>query len=268
MSEHSALYKGWVYHQRIRPSRHRLRYRGYWLLLDLDEIDAIAKRSKIFSYNRSNILSFYDRDHGEGSPKAPRLQIEEHLHEAELGEAGHRITLLCMPRVLGYGFNPLSIYFCHDRNGKLAALVYEVSNTFGERHSYLIPRKPSRGPIVRQKCDKKFYVSPFLNMEMSYDFRLAEPDEALSVSVLGSNAEGPIIFASMKARRATLSDTNLLRALFTHPLLTHKVIGAIHWEALRLWMKGLKPHSRPNAPERPVTTVCPHARVLRKEEYV
>jgi len=260
VSEHSALYKGWVYHQRIRPRRHRLRYRAYWLLLDLDEIDSIAQRLTIFSHNRGNLLSFHDKDHGTGSSPALRPQIEAHLQAAGLAEAGHRIKLLCMPRVLGYGFNPISIYFCHKANGDLAALVYEVSNTFGERHSYLIPRKPSPDPIVRQRCDKRLYVSPFLDMEMNYDFRLAEPGEALSVSVLGSNANGPIIFASMKAHRFPLSNAHLLRAMCTHPLLTQKVIGAIHWEALRLWLKGLKLRSRPSAPEMPVTTVCPHAR--------
>lgn len=265
---HSALYKGWVYHQRIRPSRHRLRYRAYWLLLDLDEIDAVARHLKIFSYNRGNILSFHDRDHGEGTPRALRSQIEEHLRAAGLSEAGHRIELLCMPRVLGYGFNPLSVYFCHDHNGMLAALVYEVSNTFGERHSYLIPRTPSLDPIIRQRCEKRFYVSPFLDMDMNYDFRLAEPEEALSVSILGSNADGPIIFASIKARRFRLSDANLLRAVCTHPMLTQKVIAAIHWEALRLWMKGLTLRTRPSAPEMPVSDVCPHKRALRKEEYV
>ncbi len=264
----SALYMGWVYHQRIRPSRHRLRYRGYWLLLDLDELETAARRLRTFSYNRSNILSFYDQDYGERSSRALRSQIEEHLRTTGLPDAGHHIRLLCMPRVLGYVFNPLSIYFCHGRDGELAAVIYEVTNTFGERHSYLIPRKPSPDPIVRQRCDKQFYVSPFLDMEMSYDFRLTKPEEALSLSVLGSNAEGPIIFASMKARRFALSDANLLRAACTHPLLTQKVIGAIHWEALRLWAKGLKLRPRPGVPEMRVTSVCPHPRVRREEDYV
>ena len=236
--------------------------------LDLDEVDSIAQRLSIFSHNRGNVLSFHDRDHGAGIASTLRPQIEAHLHAGGHSDAGHRIKLLCMPRVFGYSFNPLSIYFCYGANGALSALVYEVSNTFGERHSYLIPHKASPDPIVRQRCEKQFYVSPFLDMEMSYDFRLTEPKEALAVSVLGSNADGAIIFASMKANRYPLSNTSLLHAVCTHPLLTQKVISAIHWEALRLWMKGSTFHARPSAPNRPVTTVCPHTRALRKEEYV
>ncbi len=253
MSEASALYVGRVTHRRLRPRPHSLAYRGYWLLLDLDEIDSVSGRLRLFSHNRFNLFSFYDADHASGSGKL-RPQIERHLSDAGIDIDGGAIRLLTMPRLLGYVFNPLSIYFCHHRDGTLAALLYEVSNTFGERHSYLIAvSEPENNPI-RQRCEKLLYVSPFLGMDMRYDFHVIPPGQQTSVTVRAADASGDVVVATLNGVRTPLSDARLLRVFVTHPLLTAKVTLGIHWEALRLWLKGMRLQPRPSAPETPVTS--------------
>lgn len=262
---HSALYAGWVRHTRLRPIRHQFRYRAYWLLLDLDEVESLARQFMLLSVNRRNLLSFHECDHGDGSGRPLKTQIEMHLAAAGLNPGGGRIALLCMPRVLGYSFNPLSVYFCYNVTGNLSAILYEVTNTFGERHTYLIPVESPCGPVIRQICPKGFYVSPFMDMDMTYTFRVVEPCHTLSITILGSEVAGPVIAASLGARRTALTEGNLLRAFCTHPLLTQKVIGAIHWQALKLWRKGLRLRSRPQAPVFPVTNV--QSCSLEKEEH-
>lgn len=227
------------------------------LLLDLDEIDALAARTRTFSRNRFNLLSFYDRDHGDGSGAPLRGQIERHLRDAGLGEASARIRLLTMPRVLGYVFNPISVYFCHRSDGTLGAILYEVSNTFGDRHGYLIPVAADDGPPIRQSCAKRLYVSPFMAMDMRYDFRIVPPGERLTLAIAEHDPEGLLLTASFTARREAFADGVLLRAFASHPLLTLKVVGGIHWEALRLWIKGVPLTERPPAPDRAVTLVEP-----------
>lgn len=255
MNAHSAIYVGSVTHRRFAPRLHSLCYRAFWLLLDLDELPAVAARLRLFSYNRPNLFSLYDADHGDGSRKPLREQIDRCLAEAgiELADGG-AVRLLCMPRTLGYSFNPLSIYFCHRADGALAAVIYEVHNTFGERHSYLIPHDASAG-VVRQRCRKAFYVSPFLDMEMRYDFRVHLPDRRIAVAIRASGTEGPLISACLVGGRQDLSDIALLRAFVAVPAVTLKVITAIHWEALRLWLKGLRLRPRPAEPDRLVTIV-------------
>ena len=250
----SALYVGSVMHRRLAPRRHRLRYRAFWLLIDLDEPDALARRLRLFSHNRFNVFSFHDADHGSGKLEPPRAYVERTLAENGIGGAIDRVTLLCMPRILGYVFNPLSIYFCHRPDGTLAALLYEVRNTFGQMHSYLIPvTEPS--PLVHQRCAKAFYVSPFLDMDMTYDFRLAPPAARLSAVVAARDRQGPVLIASLAGERRPLSDRTLALTFLTHPLLTFKVIGAIHWEALKIWWKGIRLYPRPPAPHHPVTAI-------------
>lgn len=254
MTALSSLYVGTVMHRRFRPREHKLRYRVFWMLVDLDEIGVLTKRLKAFSHNRFNLLSLYDRDHGDGSDRPLRAQVEEHLATAGI-EAGGAIRLLAMPRILGYAFNPLSVYFCCRRDGALAAILYEVHNTFGERHSYLIPVTLGGDAVVEQRCDKGFYVSPFLDMTMHYAFRVVGPGERVAVTVRGDDADGPMIVASLAGDRTKLTDSALLRLLLTHPLLTLKVIAAIHWHALRMVVKGYRPIPRPSPPPRPVTIV-------------
>lgn len=249
---HSALYAGSVMHHRLRPRQHRLRYSIFYLLLDLDEIDALAVKLRLFSHNRFNLFSFHDRDHGEGAVTSPRDRVERHLREAGI-ETGGPIRLLTMPRILGYAFNPLSIYFCHGLDSSLSAIFYEVNNTFGERHSYLIPVHSDMTAPIRQESKKSLYVSPFMTTDMVYSFSVMPPGKDLAVSIIGRDKEGPMIVAKLAAVRRDLNDSALARAFCAYPLLTLKVIVGIHWEAILIWLKGIRLQDRPPPPQKPLT---------------
>lgn len=232
-------------HQRVRPRRHRFVYRVAYLLLDLDRLTDLDRRLRWFSVNRPNLISFFDRDHGprDGGPLRP--WVEARLAENGI-EASDRILLLCMPRYLGYVFNPLSIFFCYGRDGRLAALVHEVKNTFGEQHAYVlaVEGRPA-GSSIRQTCAKEFYVSPFIAMGARYRFEVEPPGERLSV-VIKEHVGAPLeLLASLTGRRRPISDWHLLGVALGHPLLTQKVFAAILWEALWLWLKGLALQPRP-----------------------
>ncbi|WP_395675226.1 DUF1365 domain-containing protein [Inquilinus sp.] len=250
----SALYHGRVVHARSGAVRHRFAYRVFSLLLDLDELPQLGAGLRGFGYNRRALLSFRDRDHGprDGSPLRP--WVERVLAPLGLGPIG-RVRLLCFPRLFGYVFNPLSIYYCDDAGGRLAAIIYEVRNTFGEMHCYAVPVDPARRPAapVLQSCGKEFYVSPFIAMQAHYRFRLSPPEEGLSVLIRQSVAEGEVLVASLVGRRAPLTDGGILRAVLRHPLVTLKVIGAIHWQALRLWRKGVPLHRHTPAPAQAIS---------------
>jgi DUF1365 family protein len=155
--------------------------------------------------------------------------------------------------VLGYVFNPLSVYFCYARNGALKAILYEVSSTFGERHTYLIPAEPDALGVVRQSAAKRLHVSPFMEMDLTYAFCVSSPGESLSVAIEASDAEGPMLTAVFAARRRPLTDRALLATWFTHPLVTLKVIAAIHWEAVKILAKGIRLRAGPPAPATPVS---------------
>ncbi|TPN81860.1 DUF1365 domain-containing protein [Mesorhizobium sp. CU2] len=252
----SALYAGKVMHQRLKPLRHRLSYRMFFLLLDLDEIDALGSRLRLLSHNRFNLFGFADADHGDGAGGSLKAYVERQLEAAGIETDGGPIQLLSMPRMLGYAFNPISLYFCHDRQGDLQAILYEVNNTFGQRHSYLIPVGDRRDGIIRQHCDKRFYVSPFMAMGMDYRFRIGLPGENVAIHITGSDGGGPLIVASFSGKRRELTDGALMRAFLSYPLLTLKVVAGIHWEALLLWLKGVRLQQRPTPPHQPITHVA------------
>jgi DUF1365 family protein len=254
---HSALYEGHVVHQRLAPRRHRLRYALFQILVDLDDLPELDRRLRWFSHDRLNLFSVFDRDHGDGRAGPLRGYVEETLAGAGVDIAGGPIRLLCMPRLFGHVFNPISIYWCHRPDGRLAAMLYEVNNTFGQRHSYLIPVDPyAEQGMVRQVCAKAFHVSPFMDMAMTYDFAITAPGETISTSVNGRTTEGaPMITANFSGVRHALTDARLLRALIVFPLMTLKVVAAIHWEAAKLLAKGLRLKPAPRPPARPVSIV-------------
>ncbi len=251
----SCLYRGSVRHVRHAPRRHRLRYRGFWLLLDLDEVPALAARLRLFSRDRFNLFGFTERDHGDGTPGGLRGWVARQLDAAGLAADGP-VRLLTMPRVLGYVFNPISIFFCHRADGALVAILYEVRNTFGQRHSYLIAASNAAGP-QRQTCHKELYVSPFMPMEMLYTFRIAPPAERVAVAIEVAGRHGRVLTATLAGRRAALTDATLLRAFLAVPLLTLKVVAAIHWQALLIWRKGVALQPRPAPPLHAVTFIRP-----------
>jgi DUF1365 family protein len=254
MTDASGLYAGHVMHRRLRPGRHRLRYRLFMLLLDLDDLDGLDRRLRFFSRNRRNLFSFRDRDHGAGTAEPLRAQMERHMDEAGLAPDGGPIRLLTMPRIFGFAFNPLSVFFCHRRDGTLAAILYEVNNTFGERHSYLLPVEPGTALPIRQASPKAFHVSPFMGMDMAYAFRVTPPGGRLAITIVGADGQGPLITAALTADRRPLTDGALLGAFMAYPLLTLKVVAGILWEALKLWTKGVPIHDRPPPPACPVTS--------------
>jgi DUF1365 family protein len=255
----SALYFGEVMHKRLRPFVHAFRYRVFSLYIDLGELEACDRALRLFSHNRWNLVSFHDRDHGPRDGTALRPWIDSQLAAAGIELAGGAVRLLCFPRILGYVFSPLSIWFCHHADGRLLAVLYEVRNTFGGKHGYLVPvaAEQSGGGAVTQSADKHFYVSPFIAMESRYHFRLAVPAERLAVAIRQEVPQGGQLIARQTGRRRPLSDAGLLRAFVAYPLMTAKVIGAIHWQALRLWFRGARVEPRPPATADRVTLVRP-----------
>ena len=254
----SALYPGRVWHKRFKPKVHTLRYGILMMLLDLDELEELDRSYRWFSRGRFNLLSFRDGDHGDGSDTPLKTQIEAHLRAAGIMAAGGRVTVLCMPRILGKAFNPLTIYFCRDTAEQLVAIVYEVNNTFGQRHSYLMPVTTAPGEAVAQSCDKRFYVSPFMDMDLTYRFKIrpmenGAPGEPLSVNIDVEDLEGVMLTAAFAGNRAEITDAALLSAALAQPLQLLKVVGGIYWEALKIWMKGVKLRNRPPAPSEPVS---------------
>ncbi len=244
-------YEGAVTHRRLKPKRHFLKYHVFSFLLDVDKIDDAARRLRWFSRGRFNLFSFYDSDHGSGRPEDISAYMRGVLGEAGFGDIG-QILMLCYPRMLGYAFNPLTVYYCYDPYGNLTATVYEVRNTFGGRHSYLIP---VNGGAIDQHTDKVFHVSPFNEMDLSYRFLLSAPADNIRVFIQTSDAEGPVLNAVFEGERQALSDKKLLSLFFRYPLMTVKVIVGIHWEAVKLLAKGLRLKEGAPDPEHAVTVV-------------
>jgi DUF1365 family protein len=247
MTEPAALYFGDVMHARLKVFSHRFSYRVMSLLIDLDRLDQADRVSVLFGVNRAALYSFHEKDHGprDGSPL--RAFAERAAAARGIDLAGGRILLLSYPRLFGYAFNPLSVYFCYDAGGDLALMIYEVRNTFGEMHHYVLPVAASerRGPLIRQQQDKLFYVSPFIGDATRYHFRISPPSETVRIRILQTDAQGPLLAATFNGKRRALTGRALLRASALLPLVTFKIIAAIHWQALRLWIKGAKIVPRP-----------------------
>jgi DUF1365 family protein len=249
ITEHAAaLYFGEVMHARLKPMGHRFSYRVMSLLIDLDRLGEADRQSPLFGVNRAALYSFREADHGErdGSPLRFYAQRCAAGHGIDL--TGGRVLLLCYPRLLGFSFNPLSVYFCYRRSGELALMIYEVRNTFGDIHPYVLPIRPGEisAAGVRQQQEKLFYVSPFIEMAMRYHFRIVPPGERVKLRILETDRDGPLLSATFNGRRHALSTASLLRSLFALPLVTLKIVAAIHWEALRLWLKGARLVPRPH----------------------
>jgi DUF1365 family protein len=230
------LYVGHVMHMRLIPRRHRFRYRVFSVLIDIDRIGEALAGSRLMRHNRLGVLAFLDRDHGprDGTPIRPWV-------DAQMTRAGlewpERVDLLAFPRLWGYVFNPLSVYYCRDGAGVLTAVIYEVKNTFGDQIAYVLPAGAPRGGAYRHTQGKDMYVSPFIAMDQTYRFDLAPPGERLAIRIRQSGPEGETLIATQTGDARPVTDAALARAVASHPLMTLKVMAAIHWEALRLWLK-------------------------------
>ncbi|MDG4868485.1 DUF1365 domain-containing protein [Guyparkeria sp. 1SP6A2] len=257
----SALYQGEVMHQRFTTARYRFRYRVFSLLVDIDELEAGFPGRRLLSHNRFNLFSIYDRDHGPRRNARLRDWITAVVWNQGIDIADGTIWLSAYPRVFGYQFNPLTVWYCHDRHGDLVAINCEVSNTFGQHHHYLLHDhgRPLADPW-RAQADKVFHVSPFLDMNMYYHFCLNHPGERLSVTIRATEVrddeEALTLVATHTARRRALTDRRLFGEALRIPFLTFKIIGLIHWQALKIWFKGGRFHKSPPLPESEVSS-CP-----------
>ncbi len=231
----SCIYNGEVTHTRFKPVRHFLKYKTFSLLIDLDEINILDKSIGIFSHNKFNIFSFYDKDHGDRDGGNLKDWVISNLKKFRIKENITNIKLLCYPRILGYVFNPLSIFYCYEKD-KLVAIFYEVKNTFNEQHTYIFKIKNNEEII--QKCRKKFYVSPFMDMETFYNFKLIDPNDKLSVFIKQTDADGTILTATQTGDKKEFCYKQLAINFLMYPLMTIKIISSIHYEALLLWKKG------------------------------
>jgi len=245
----ASLYVGEVMHARLKPMGHRFSYRVMSLLIDLDRLEAADRQSSLFGVNRAALYSFREADHGNRDGSPLRAYAQACAAERGIDLSGGRVLLLCYPRLLGYTFNPLSVYFCYRAGGELALIIYEVRNTFGEIHPYVLPVQPAEVSAagVRQSQDKLFDVSPFIEMAMRYHFRVVQPREHVKLRILATDRSGPLLAATFNGCRRALNNVELLRAFFGLPLVTLKIVAAIHWEALRLWVKGARLVPRQNA---------------------
>lgn len=239
------LYKGKVMHARLSPVAHRFTYAMDSILIDIDRLEEAGRSSPFFSVNRFNLLSFHEKDHGPRDGSSLRAHADALLAEAGLPSPA-RIRLLCYPRFLGYGFNPLSVYFCEDETGSNIALLYEVRNTFGEMHTYVEPvRTGQASPAgIRQQAAKRFHVSPFLSMDMQYRFRIRPPGDEVAVRILETSRGEPVLAATFHGERVHASTRAFALSLLQTAGLTWKVMVGIHYEALRLWLKGLPIHRK------------------------
>ena len=247
----AALYVGTVMHARMKPVTHRFNYRVFTALINLDRLDELDRLSAVFSVNRFNLFSFYPSDHGPRKNGSLAAYVRDLLREGGLHDTISDVCLLCYPRLLGYAFNPLSVYYAYAADTKLLGIVYEVRNTFGEHHTYVAVIQPGEltPSGLRQKREKLFYVSPFNSLDLDYHFRLTPPGKKIAVRILATNAEGPVLAAAFSGRHATFSTAELVLQFLTIPIMTIKIMAGIHFEALRLWLKGLRMVKRPKAPD-------------------
>jgi DUF1365 family protein len=242
VTEAPALYVGTLRHRRHRPTAHRFCYPLFMVLLDVDRIPEAMSVSCLTGYNRRRWAAFDDRDHL-GDPARP---IRERLH-ASAEAAGVElpdgpIHLLTHLRYAGYAFNPISFFYCYDRIGRLQRVLADVRNTYGGQQAYWLTPTDVDDRRMRARAAKSLYVSPFMRPDVTYEFVLTPPAEALvaHINVLPVDSPGrPIFDATLTLRRRAWTAQTLRAVLVRHPLMTAKVIGAIHWEALRLRLKGL-----------------------------
>jgi hypothetical protein len=228
-------------HYRLAPKVHHFQHDIFMFYLDLDELDTVAKKVWLFGHNRKNLYSFRDEDHEPAgkNPLKERIIGFLRLRDIEIGPSG-RVMLLTLPRMLGYIFNPISIYYCFNEAGAPVCTVAEVGNTFREMKLFLIQQEELDAHGVFHKLTPKhFYVSPFSSLGFEFDFRLGIPGDQLDVKIDDREGAEKVLLTTLTGRRAALSNRTLSWFTIKYPLVTLKVIFLIHWHALRLWLKGV-----------------------------
>ena len=234
----SSIYNGTVIHKRFKPKVHFFKYKVFSLLIDLSELNVLEKKINFFSHNSFNLISFFDKDHGERDGSSLIDWVKKNLKENNITFEDIKIKLLCYPRILGYVFNPLSVFYVYDKKDDLISILYEVKNTFGEQHTYIF--KVKNNNILQHSCSKKFHVSPFIEMNCNYFFKILKPGEKISVIIDQYQSNEKLLYASQDGKRVDFTSIELIKSYLKHPLMTFKIISAIHFEAFKLWAKGIR----------------------------
>ena len=234
----SSIYNGTVIHKRFKPKIHFFKYKVFSLLIDLSDLNYLNKKISFFSYNGFNLISFFDKDHGDRDGSSLIDWVKKNLTENNINSENIKIKLLCYPRILGYVFNPLSVFYVYDKKDNLISILYEVKNTFGEQHTYIFEVKNDN--ILQHSCSKKFHVSPFIEMKCNYFFKILKPGEKISIIIDQYQSNEKLLYASQDGKRVDFTSAELIKSYLKHPLMTFKIISAIHFEAFKLWVKGIK----------------------------
>lgn len=249
----AALYHATVMHRRHIAPLYRFTYKVFYLLVDIDRLDAAAAQSRWLACNGRGLVAINNADHGPGDGQPLRPWVEALLAERGVDLAGGCIQLLCLPRILGHVFNPISLYYCQHADGSLRGIVVEVHNTFGEQHCYVIADQGR--PLDMNQAfakDKLFHVSPFLDVAGEYRFRFSAPEPGqgsrLRLLIDEFRDGQPVMTASLFGKRRPVTDASLLRAVVGVPLVTLKVVFGIHWQALKLWLRGAGYRPKPQPP--------------------
>ncbi|KRO56772.1 MAG: hypothetical protein ABS01_03055 [Pelagibacteraceae bacterium BACL5 MAG-120705-bin12] len=235
----SAIYNCSVIHKRFIPKEHYFKYNVFALLIDLSELEILNNKISFFSHNQFNLISFYEKDHGNRDGSSLVEWVKENLKKNSINIDNIKIKLLCYPRIFGYVFNPLSVFYIYDTSDNLISILYEVKNTFGEQHTYIF-RIAEDNKLIQHQCSKKFHVSPFIDMECNYFFRLLKPGQKISVIIDQYSGQDKLLYASQDGKRVEFTSKQLIKSYLKHPMMTFKIILAIHYEAFKLWVKGIK----------------------------
>ena len=235
----SAIYNGKVIHKRFKPKVHYFKYKVFSLLIDLSELEILDKKVNFFSYNKFNLISFYEKDHGDRDGSSLTSWVKKNLEKYNIQAKDIKIKILCYPRIFGFVFNPLSVFYIYNLQDQLISILYEVKNTFGEQHTYIF-KVTKDANLVQNNCSKKFHVSPFIEMNCNYFFRLLKPGNKISVIIDQYDNEDQILYASQDGTRSDFNTQHLIKSYLKHPIMTFKIILAIHFEAFKLWAKGIK----------------------------
>ncbi|WP_051311166.1 DUF1365 domain-containing protein [Zooshikella ganghwensis] len=248
------LFKSNVMHQRFLPVNYKFNYSVFNIAVDVLQLEKAHSQCRFFSIDRFNLFSFYPKDVGPRDGSNLAAWIKTLLHKHQLFFKPHRIILLCFPRVLGYSFNPLANWYCFDEQNNLRAIVLEVSNTFNENHCYVIsPKHDNFKSTISAKRAKDFHVSPFLAMDMHYEFRLSPFNDKLFTIIKTYQHQTLMLLATQHSHRIPANNKQLIKLFLSIPLMTWKVITMIHWHALKLWLRKVPIFTHPKQQKKGVS---------------